>query len=165
MPLARPHISGSRSHSVAEALAQKPWTAPAHAGTTKCVAESVLLCLQTGECVLVHFAAAGSDLTKIHLKSTGNTSSDSGGLWLRAVTECVWTLSALFVFSSQVFSCLYSSGEKCLPKQGVSSPEAPPLQNSVRTRNCWKQRTEAEKELKSKPSSTSVGLCDGKGML
>lgn len=72
--------------------------------------------------------------------------------------------SGLFVFFLlRFFSCLCTSGEKCIQKQGVSLPEALPLQNSVWPWNCWKQCTEAEKELKSKPSSTQWTYVMGKG--
>lgn len=141
-------------------------TLPAHSGTSQTWGVTVARCACRQ--VRVSLQQQDADLTKIHLKSTGKTSSDSvdfgPGLWL----NCIWALRASCIFCSQVFSC--SLQEKNISKIKVYPPgcaqekkAAPPLQNSVWTWNCWKQCT--EKELKYKPSGTSVDWCDGKGML
>lgn len=96
MLMARLCFSGKRSHSVAEALTQ-PWRHGQHQhilAPAKCVGD------------------------KIHLKPTAKTSSDPGGLWLRAVTGLHLSPTCSLCFL-QVFSCLCSSGEECLQKQGV----------------------------------------------
>lgn len=83
------------------------------------VTMSCCACTQASVCSCT-WQQQDADLTKIHLKPTGKTSPDSGGLWLRAVTELYLSPKCSLHFLK--FLAVFTLQEKKVSKSKVYHP-------------------------------------------